>query len=142
MTGESQYEIHRNAYIKLVLHALKHRTSAVNGVLIGRSSDDGSIVDSVPLFRSQIGFLHSKLPPTEEYYVISSFLCREEHWRSHNPLDDQRLEDLPKGKGLSPVMQLESSWIEGKQRSLDYILSGKWKDIIDFFDHLDDIRTG
>lgn len=64
MGGESRYEIHQNAYMKLVLHAVKHRNSAVNGVLLGRSSADGDsveIVDSVPLFHSQIGLL----PPLE-----------------------------------------------------------------------------
>jgi len=76
MGGESRYQIGQNAYIKLVLHALNHKSSAVNGVLIGRlsGSDPNAIVeitDSVPLFHSQIGLL----PPLEialimidEYY--------------------------------------------------------------------------
>ncbi|GFQ03066.1 er membrane protein complex subunit 8/9 homolog [Phtheirospermum japonicum] len=191
MTGESRYEIHQNAYLKLVLHALKHRTSAVNGVLIGRSSANGStveIVDSVPLFHSQIGLLpplEIALIMIEEYYgekglsIVGYFHANEryddfelpgvgknigDHITRYFPqaalllLDNKRLEDLPNGKDRSPVMQLytkdASSWkVVGSKGSnqlalkepsantvlLDYISSGKWKDIIDFDDHLDDI---
>lgn len=59
--GDCRYEIAQNAYIKLVLHALKHKTSAVNGVLLGRLSGDVvEITESVPLFHSsQIGLLPS-----------------------------------------------------------------------------------
>ncbi|KAK6133047.1 hypothetical protein DH2020_033202 [Rehmannia glutinosa] len=191
MSGESRYEIHQNAYLKLVLHALKHRTSAVNGVLLGRSSADGAtveIVDSVPLFHSQIGLLpplEIALIMIEEYYgekgssIVGYFHANEryddfelasvaknigDHITRYFPqaalllLDNKRLEDLPKGKDRSPVMQLytkdASSWkllgskgsnqLTVKQPSantvlLDYISSGKWKDIVDFDDHLDDI---
>ena len=60
MGGELRYEIAQNAYIKLVLHALKHKTSAVNGILLGRVSPQNDVVeitDSVPLFHSQLGLL-------------------------------------------------------------------------------------
>ncbi|KAK0587353.1 hypothetical protein LWI29_021419 [Acer saccharum] len=50
--GELRYEISQNAYIKLVLYARKHKTTAVNGVLVGRVSpqknDVVEITDSVP----------------------------------------------------------------------------------------------
>ncbi|KAK0598296.1 hypothetical protein LWI29_033440 [Acer saccharum] len=50
--GELRYEISQNAYIKLVLYARKHKTAAVNGVLVGRVSpqknDIVEITDSVP----------------------------------------------------------------------------------------------
>jgi len=63
--GELKYEISQNAYIKLVLHSLRHKTAAVNGVLVGRISpkDDGvvEISDSVPLFHSNLALL----PPLE-----------------------------------------------------------------------------
>lgn len=52
------YDLRQTAYVKLVLHALKHPTSAVNGVLIGRI--DGATVevtDCVPLFHGQLGLL-------------------------------------------------------------------------------------
>jgi len=55
-----RYEIAQNAYIKLVLHSLKHPTSAVNGILIGRispSNDVVEIADAVPLFHSHIPLL-------------------------------------------------------------------------------------
>ncbi|OIS99151.1 er membrane protein complex subunit 89-like protein [Nicotiana attenuata] len=75
-------------------------------------------------------------------------------------LDNKKFEALSKeGKDRSPVMQLYTkdasrSWklvgsdgiirLKIKEPSanivlLDYISSGKWKDIIDFDDHLDDI---
>jgi hypothetical protein len=60
MGGESKYEIAQNAYIKLVLHALKHKSSAVNAVLLGRVSPQNDVVeitDSVPLFHTHLGLL-------------------------------------------------------------------------------------
>ncbi|KAK1575631.1 hypothetical protein Q3G72_007083 [Acer saccharum] len=50
--GELRDEISQNAYVKLVLYARKHKTAAVNGVLVGRVShqknDVVEITDSVP----------------------------------------------------------------------------------------------
>ena len=60
MGGESRYEIAQNAYMKIVLHALKHKSSAVNAVLLGRVSPTNDVVeitDSVPLFHSHLGLL-------------------------------------------------------------------------------------
>lgn len=77
MGGELKYEIAQNAYIKLVLHALKHKTAAVNGVLVGRlvPSTEGShtvqISDAVPLFHSQISLL-----PALEISLIQVFWSR------------------------------------------------------------------
>ncbi|KAG0586274.1 hypothetical protein KC19_2G077900 [Ceratodon purpureus] len=57
------YELRQTAYVKLVLHALKHSTSAVNGVLIGRvgagegKSTGVEVTDCVPLFHGQLGLL-------------------------------------------------------------------------------------
>lgn len=138
MGGEAKYEIHQNAYVKLVLHALKHRTSAVNGVLVGRLSGDDTveIVDSVPLFHSQIGLLpplEIALIMIEEYYnnkglsIVGYFHANErfddfelsnvaknigDHITKYFPgaalllLDNKKLEALPKGKDRIPVMQL------------------------------------
>ncbi|EYU33720.1 hypothetical protein ABFS82_08G167500 [Erythranthe guttata] len=139
MTGDLRYEIHQDAYIKLILHSLKHRSSAVNGVLIGRSSADGAaveIVDSVPLFHSQIGLLpplEIALIMIEEYYgekglsVVGYFHANEryddfelagvaknigDHITRYFPdaalllLDNKKLGDLSKGKDRSPVLQL------------------------------------
>ncbi|XP_049415150.1 ER membrane protein complex subunit 8/9 homolog [Solanum stenotomum] len=193
MGGESNYEIHQNAYIKLILHALKHKTSSVNGVLLGRISGNGDnveIVESVPLFHSQIGLLpplEISLIMIEEYYadkglsIVGYFHANErsddfevgnvaknigDHIYKYFPqaalllLDNKKLEALLKeGKDRSPVMQLYTkessrSWkLAGADASgslkikepsanivlLDYVSSGKWKDIVDFDDHLDDI---
>ncbi|KAH6768100.1 hypothetical protein C2S51_013436 [Perilla frutescens var. frutescens] len=137
MGGESRYEIQQNAYIKLVLHALKHRTSAVNAVLLGRSGAAGvEIVDSVPLFHSQIGLLpplEIALIMIEEYYgekglsIVGYFHGNEryddsdlgcvaknigDHITRYFPqaavllLDNKKLESLHKGKERSPVVQL------------------------------------
>jgi len=56
--------------VKLVLHALKHKTSAVNGILVGRlkqspvSEDNNNIstkaveiIDIIPLSHSQLNLL-------------------------------------------------------------------------------------
>ncbi|KZV43758.1 ER membrane protein complex subunit 8/9 [Dorcoceras hygrometricum] len=192
MGGDSPYEIHQTAYIKLILHALKHRTTAVNAVLLGRSSASGSsveIFDSVPLFHSQIGLLpplEIALIMIEEYYgerglnIVGYFHANErwndselggvaknigDHITRYFPqaalllLDNKKLHALPQGKDRSPVLQLYSrdaskNWkvagLDGsnhlslKEPSAnivlsDYISSEKWKDIIDFDDHLDDI---
>ncbi|KAL6585924.1 hypothetical protein OROMI_002568 [Orobanche minor] len=117
MTGGSRYEIHR---LKVVFHALKHRTSTINGVLLDRSSADGSaieITDSVPLFHSQIGLL----PPLEialimieeydDFELPSVAMNIGDHITRYFPqaavllLDNRRLEDLSKGKDRIPVMQ-------------------------------------
>lgn len=60
------YELRQTAYVKLVLHALKHTACAVNGVLIGRcvggEGGDGKVssvevTDCVPFFHCQLGLL-------------------------------------------------------------------------------------
>eukprot|EP00262_Sarcandra_glabra_P013038 TRINITY_DN351_c0_g1_i1.p1 TRINITY_DN351_c0_g1~~TRINITY_DN351_c0_g1_i1.p1 ORF type:complete len:202 (-),score=27.45 TRINITY_DN351_c0_g1_i1:446-1051(-) len=74
MGGDFRYEMAQNAYIKLVLHALKHNSSAVNGVLVGRLLDDTAVVeisDAVPLSHSLIGLL-----PTLELALLQI----EEHF--------------------------------------------------------------
>ncbi|XP_021906157.1 ER membrane protein complex subunit 8/9 homolog isoform X2 [Carica papaya] len=75
--GDIRYEISQNAYIKLVLHALNHKTKAVNGVLLGRLNPQNDavleIVDSVPLFHSNLALL----PPLE-----ISLIMVEEHYAS------------------------------------------------------------
>ncbi|KAM7251967.1 hypothetical protein ACFE04_023850 [Oxalis oulophora] len=73
--GKLSYEISQSAYIKLVLHALKHNTGAVNGVLLGKVSPQNDavveIADSVPLFHTHLGLLPQleiSLLLIEEYY--------------------------------------------------------------------------
>lgn len=83
--GESKYEISQTAYVKLVLHALKHTTSAVNGILVGRikqypaSEDDNNniteaveIIDAIPLSHAQLGLLPTleiAITQGEEYFA-------------------------------------------------------------------------
>ncbi|GMN70340.1 hypothetical protein TIFTF001_039384 [Ficus carica] len=83
MGGELRCEIAQKAYIKLVLHALKHKTSGVNGVLIGRVSpqnDAKNIGDHI-----------------SRYFPQAAILL----------LDNKKLAALEKSKDRSPVMQLK-----------------------------------
>lgn len=196
MGGEVQYKIAQNAYIKLVLHALKHRTSAVNAVLLAPSSAAAAgsaaaveITEAVPLFHSQIGLLpplEFALNMIEGYFesrglnIVGYFHANErfddlelgnvaknigDHIHRFFPdaavllLDNKKLEALSKGKGRTPVMQLYTrdaakTWKQVVSDSSgglslkeplanvvlsDYIASEKWKDIVDFDDHYDDI---
>ncbi|WJX64996.1 hypothetical protein P8452_49707 [Trifolium repens] len=189
-SNDLKYEVTQNAYIKLVLHSLKHPTSAVNGVLIGRISNDTvEITDAVPLFHSQIPLLPQleiSLILIEEYFsakglnIVGYFHANErsdefelggvaknigDHISRYIPqaaillLDNKKLEALKKSKGGGAVVQLyvrdaSKNWklvpsdvnnrFSLKEPSanlilLDYISSEKYKDIVDFDDHLDDI---
>ncbi|KAK2967312.1 hypothetical protein RJ640_004878, partial [Escallonia rubra] len=154
MGGESRYEIGQNAYIKLALHALKHKTSAVNGVLLGRlSGSDASpvveVTESVPLFHSQIGVLaplEIALIMIEEYYGAQG-LSIVGYFHANERFDDAELGNLftkDASKSWKLVGSDGSSRLSLKEPSanivlMDYISSGKWMDIIDFDDHLDDI---
>ncbi|KAF5461218.1 ER membrane protein complex subunit 8/9 homolog [Juglans microcarpa x Juglans regia] len=192
MGGDSRYEIAQDAYVKLILHALKHKASAVNGLLLGRvfpQNDVVEITDSVPLFHSHIGLLPQleiSLLLIEEHYaakginIVGYFHANEryddyelggaaknigDHIYRYFPqaavllLDNKKLEALPKSRDWSPVMQLYtrdasknwkpagsdgSSQLNIREPSanvvlLDYISTEKWKDVVDFDDHLDDI---
>ncbi|XP_022753013.1 ER membrane protein complex subunit 8/9 homolog [Durio zibethinus] len=194
MVTELKYEISQNAYIKLVLHALKHKTTAVNGVLLGRVNPQKEnvveILDSVPLFHSNLALLpplEIALIMVEEHYgseglgIVGYFHANErfddaelgilaknigDHICRYFPqaalllLDNRKLEALPKGKDQSPMMQLyirdaSKNWKlvgpDAGSRLLikepaanivlsDYIASEKWQDVVDFDDHLDDIK--
>ena len=50
------YTLSDRAYVKLVLHALKHPTRAVCGVLVGRASGDAGVevVDALPMLHSSL----------------------------------------------------------------------------------------
>ncbi|CAJ2633703.1 unnamed protein product [Trifolium pratense] len=189
-SNDLKYEVSQNAYIKLVLHSLKHPTSAVNGVLIGRISNDTvEITDAVPLFHSQIPLLPQleiSLILIEEYFsakglnIVGYFHANErsdefelggvaknigDHISRYFPqaaillLDNKKLEALKKSKSSGAVTQLyvrdaSKNWklvqsdannrFSLKEPSanlmlLDYISSEKYRDIVDFDDHLDDI---
>lgn len=105
MVGSTKYEIAQTAYVKLVLHALKHKTNAVNGVLIGRVSGASAeseaapaaangnaqgkvtveIVDCVPLFHNQLGLLPMlELALTQVGFSFSRPLLNALRERSHS----------------------------------------------------------
>ncbi|CAA6671965.1 unnamed protein product [Spirodela intermedia] len=100
MGGDCKYEIRQEAYVKLVLHALKHRASAVNGLLVGRLVDaagSGSagvqIVDAVPLSHSQIGLLPSlelALIQVEEHYGAQD-LSVVGYYQANERFNDEQL---------------------------------------------------
>ncbi|KAI8003177.1 hypothetical protein LOK49_LG08G00530 [Camellia lanceoleosa] len=106
MGGQLRYQIGQNAYIKLILHALKHRSSAVNGVLLGRLSGGDSnpvveIADSVPLFHSQIGLLpplEIALIQIEEYYGAQG-LSIVGYFHANERFDDSELGNVAKNIG-------------------------------------------
>ncbi|XP_042504177.1 ER membrane protein complex subunit 8/9 homolog [Macadamia integrifolia] len=194
MGSELKYEIGQKPYIKLILHALKHKTSAVNGILVGslgKNDEVIDIVDAVPLSHSQISLLPTleiALTQIEEHFgaqglsivgyyhanerydnfelgnaskKIGDHICRYFAQAAVLLLDNQKLETLPKGKDRNPALQLyirdaSKNWkqagLDGSIRLsmkepaanvvlLDYISSEKWRDIVDFDDHLDDISN-
>ncbi|KAL5548670.1 hypothetical protein UlMin_003901 [Ulmus minor] len=104
MGGELKYEIGQNAYVKLVLHALKHKTSAVNGVLLGRvspGSDVVEITDSVPLFHSHIGLLPQleiSLILIEEHYAAQGVNVVG-YFHANERFDDVELASVAKNIG-------------------------------------------
>ncbi|KAE9456636.1 hypothetical protein C3L33_11504, partial [Rhododendron williamsianum] len=157
MGGDVRYEIGQNAYIKLVLHALNHKTSAVNGLLLGRLSANNN--DVVEITEAQgldiVGYFHAN----ERFDDIElGNVARNigDHIHRYFPqaalllLDNKKLEALSKGKDRSPVVQLytrdsSKSWkqvgSDGSSRLaikepsanvvlLDYISSQKWQDIL------------
>ncbi|KAK8964971.1 hypothetical protein KSP40_PGU021140 [Platanthera guangdongensis] len=94
--ADCRYQISQGAYIKLVLHALKHRSLSVNGLLLGRliENDGGAaapavqISDAVPLSHSQIGilpYLELALIQVEEHFaseglgVVGYYHANERH---------------------------------------------------------------
>ncbi|XP_076904877.1 ER membrane protein complex subunit 8/9 homolog [Bidens hawaiensis] len=97
--GECRYVIDQNAYIKLVLHALNHKTSAVNGLLLGRLPGEVvEITESVLLFHSssQIGLLPSleiALITIEEYFS-SQGLSIVGYFHANERFDDLELGTL------------------------------------------------
>lgn len=103
--GELKYELSQNAYIKLVLHARKHKTAAVNGVLLGRVSPQNDavveIADSVPLFHSHLGLLPNleiSLIMIEEHYGAQG-LGIVGYFHANERFDDLELDSIAKNIG-------------------------------------------
>lgn len=104
MGGESRYEIAQNAYMKIVLHALKHKSSAVNAVLLGRVSPTNDVVeitDSVPLFHSHLGLLPQleiSLILIEEHYAAKGVNIVG-YFHANERFDDYELSGVAKNVG-------------------------------------------
>ncbi|KAF8413404.1 hypothetical protein HHK36_001386 [Tetracentron sinense] len=103
MGGEVRYEIGQNAYIKLILHSLKHKTSAVNGVLLGRLVNDDvvEISETVPLSHSQIGLLPTleiALIQIEEHFGVQG-MNLVGYYHANERFDDFELGNIAKNIG-------------------------------------------
>ncbi|OWM85889.1 ER membrane protein complex subunit 8/9 homolog [Punica granatum] len=134
--AEPRYEIAQTAYIKMVLHALKHKTSAVNGILLGRVSDQKDftvveIADSVPLFHSHL----SLLPNLEISLILIEEYCEAKglnivgYFHGNERHDDAELGGVAKNIGdniyryfpQAAILLLDNKKLEalskGKERS-------------------------
>ncbi|KAF3453284.1 hypothetical protein FNV43_RR03724 [Rhamnella rubrinervis] len=132
MGGELRYEISQTAYIKLVLHSIKHKTSAVNGVLLGRVSSKNDVVevtDSVPLFHSHIGLLPQleiSLILIEEYYAAKG-LNIVGYFHANERFDDYELGSVAKNIGdhiyryfpQAAILLLDNKKLDALQKSKD-----------------------
>ncbi|KAI4306241.1 hypothetical protein L6164_029533 [Bauhinia variegata] len=132
MGGDLKYEIAQNAYIKLVLHSLKHKTSSVNGVLIGRMSKGNDIVeiaDAVPLFHSQIGLLPQleiSLILIEEYFSAKGMNIVG-YFHANERFDDYELGGVAKNIGdhicryfpEAAILLLDNKKVEALKKSKD-----------------------
>ncbi|KAM6552551.1 hypothetical protein CsatB_013313 [Cannabis sativa] len=133
MGGELKYEIAQNAYIKLVLHALKHKASSVNAVLLGRvapgNDDVIEITDSVPLFHSHIGLLPQleiSLILIEEYYAAKGFGVVG-YFHANERFDDFELSGVAKNIGdhisryfpQAPILLLDNKKLASLEKSKD-----------------------
>jgi hypothetical protein len=114
MVGSTKYEIGQTAYVKTVLHALKHPTNAVSGVLVGKvagSAVDNAnttenseesfkveIVDAVPLFHGQHGLLpmlELALSQVEDYLSLEKEgLVIVGYYHANERFDDYELSPL------------------------------------------------
>ncbi|XP_020597207.1 ER membrane protein complex subunit 8/9 homolog [Phalaenopsis equestris] len=126
--ADCRYQISQCAYIKLVLHALKHASSSVNGLLVGRLVEGGGsptvqISDSVPLFHSQIGilpYLELALIQVEEHFA-SDGLGVVGYYHANERQDDTELSGAAKKIGdhifryfpQAALLLLDSKKLEG-----------------------------
>eukprot|EP01018_Ginkgo_biloba_P012289 Gb_00682 [translate_table: standard] len=112
MVGESKYEISQTAYVKIVLHAIKHKTSAVNGVLVGRLKgslsteehiDGLEIIDAIPLSHGHLGLLPTleiAIIQVEEYFASQGDgLSVVGYYHANERYDDLELNPLAKKIG-------------------------------------------
>ncbi|KAG9455468.1 hypothetical protein H6P81_008372 [Aristolochia fimbriata] len=131
MGSECKYDIRQNAYIKLVLHALKHKTSSVNGILVGRLLGDNlvEISDSIPLSHTQIPLLPTleiALLQVEEYFK-SEGLGVVGYYHANERYDDSDLGNVSKKIGdqisryfpQAAILLLDNKKLEALQKGND-----------------------
>ncbi|RZB66902.1 ER membrane protein complex subunit 8/9-like [Glycine soja] len=134
-----RYEIAQTAYIKFILHSLKHPTSAVNGVLIGRisaSNDVVEIADAVPLFHSHIPLLPQleiSLIMIEEYFSAKG-LNIVGYFHANERSDDNELGGVAKNIGdhicryfpEAAVLLLDNKKLDALKKSKDRSAIMQW----------------
>lgn len=98
----ASFELQQTAYVKLVLHALKHPTCAVNGVLIGRADNTAvEVTDCVPLFHGQLGLLpmlELALSQVDEHIAAAS-LQIVGYYHANEQFDNSELSSVAKKIG-------------------------------------------
>ncbi|XP_038974571.1 ER membrane protein complex subunit 8/9 homolog [Phoenix dactylifera] len=137
MGAECHYEVAQAAYIKVVLHALKHRASPVGGLLVGRLPEDNAstvqIADAIPLTHSQIGLLPSlelALIQVEEHFGAEGFSVVG-YYHANERYDDAELGNAAKKIGdhifryfpRAALLMLDNKRLEG-------LLKGKGRDLV------------
>ncbi|XP_068650859.1 ER membrane protein complex subunit 8/9 homolog [Aristolochia californica] len=131
MGSECKYEILQSAYIKLVLHALKHKASSVNSILVGRLLNGNliEISDAIPLSHTQIPLLPTleiALLQVEEYFK-SEGLSVVGYCHANERYDDSELGNVPKKIGdqifryfpQAAILLLDNKKLEALQKGND-----------------------
>ncbi|KAJ3679844.1 hypothetical protein LUZ60_016122 [Juncus effusus] len=143
------YELSQTAYIKLVLHALKHQSSAVNGILVGRVASDGgttvSISDAVPVSHTSLSLLpplEIALTQAEEQFgkeglnVVGYYHANERYDDSELGLTARKIGDhISRYFPSAPILLLDNKKLEDliKKKSLTPVVqlykkdSSKWR---------------
>ncbi|KAG1354075.1 ER membrane protein complex subunit 8/9 [Cocos nucifera] len=136
MGAECRYEVAQAAYIKLVLHALKHCCSPVGGLLVGRLSDDDAstvqIGDAIPLTHSQIGLLPSlelALIQVEEHFGAEG-LNVVGYYQANERYDDTELGNAAKKIGDHIFRYFpRAALLLLDNKRLEELLKGKGRDL-------------
>ncbi|XP_073101838.1 ER membrane protein complex subunit 8/9 homolog [Elaeis guineensis] len=137
MGVECRYEVAQAAYIKLVLHALKHRTSPVGGLLVGRLPEDNAstvqIADAIPLTHSQIGLLPSlelALIQVEEHFGAEG-LSVVGYYHANERYDDAELGNAAKKIGDHIFRYFpRAALLLLDNKGLEELVKGKGRDLV------------
>eukprot|EP00039_Didymoeca_costata_P002034 m.57146 g.57146 ORF g.57146 m.57146 type:complete len:223 (+) comp11083_c0_seq1:236-904(+) len=126
-------------YAKVILHACKHPTTALNGVLIGRvEKEEFQVTDCVPLFHSTLNLspmLEVALLQLEQHYkktdhkIIGYYQANESVAR--NSLDSTALaisEKLKKQTGNCVILLVNNSMLQKNIIAKEYVLKTYFPD--------------